>query len=118
MPFPWAQIVRLMPSILELSHELLTRTRRLPPGEALPAPNENDPAVTALEGRIRRLEENERNQAELVTNMAEQLEQLTTAATALHRQWRVLIASMVATGTVALVALIIAVRLSLMHTLS
>ena len=115
MPVPWAQIVRLMPSILELSHELLKRTRRSSPSEA-PAPNESDPAIAALEGRIARLEENERNQAELVTNMAEQLEQLTVAVTTLHRQWRLLIAGLAATGAVALVALIIVVRLSLVHT--
>jgi hypothetical protein len=113
MPVPWAQIFRLMPSILELSHELLKRTRRLAPGEApTAAPNESDPAA-ALEARIDRLEELERNQAELVRNMAEQLEQLTTAATALHRQSRVLVAGLVATGAVALAALIAAVRLSL-----
>jgi uncharacterized coiled-coil protein SlyX len=105
-----------MPSILELSHELLKRTRRVPPSE-VPAPDESDPAITALELRIGRLEENERNQAELVTNMAEQLEQLTVAVTTLHRQWRLLMAGLVATGAVALVALIIAVRLSLVHTL-
>jgi len=115
MPVPWGQIVRLMPSILELSHELLKRTRRLPPPSEAPAPTENDPAVAAHEGRISRLEENERNQAELVTNMAEQLEQLTTAVTALHGQWRLLIAGLVGTGVVALAALIIAVRLSIMH---
>jgi uncharacterized coiled-coil protein SlyX len=114
MPVPWAQIVRLMPSILELSHELLKRTRRLPPSEP-PAPSQDDPAVAALEGRISRLEDNERNQAELVTNMAEQLEQLTTAVTALHKQWRLLIAGLVVTGAVALVALIVAVRLGLAH---
>jgi uncharacterized coiled-coil protein SlyX len=106
-----------MPSILELSHELLKRTRRLSPSEA-PAPDVNDPAVGALEERINRLEENERNQAELVTNMAEQLEQLTTAVTALHRQWRILIAGLVVVGAVALVALIVAVRLSLVATLT
>jgi uncharacterized coiled-coil protein SlyX len=105
-----------MPSILELSQELLKRTRRLPPSEAAP-PNESDPAVTALEERISRLEENERNQAVLVKNMAEQLEQLTTAVTALHRQWRLLVAGLVATGAIALVALIVAVRLSLLQTL-
>lgn len=109
MPVPWAHIVRLMPSILELSQELLRRTRRLPPSEAAPS-NEHPPAVTQLEGRIGRLEENERNQAVLVKDMAEQLEQLTTAATALHRQWRLLIAGLAATGVVAVVALIVAVR--------
>jgi len=114
MPVPWAQIVRLMPSILELSHELLRRTRRLAPHEApAAASNETDPAVIALEERTSRLEELERNQAELVRNMAEQLEQLTTAVTALHRQSRVLVAALAATGVVAVVALILAVRLSL-----
>ncbi len=115
MPVPWAQIVRLMPSILELSHELLRRTRRLTPGEAPapgPGPNEHESAVTALEERTSRLEELERNQAELVRNMAEQLEQLTAAATALHRQGRMLIAGLAATGAVALAALIVAMRLS------
>lgn len=116
MPVPWAQIVRLMPSILELSHELLKRTRHLPQSE-VPAPKENDPAVIALEERITTLEENERKQAELVTNMAEQLEQLTMAVTVLHRRWRLLMVGLVATGAVALVALITAVRLSLVHTL-
>lgn len=114
MPVPWAQIFRLMPSILDLSHQLLTRTRRLTPGETpAPGPNANESAVTLLEERIARLEELERHQAELVTNMAEQLEQLTAAATALHRQSRMLIAGLAATGTVAVAALILAIRLSL-----
>jgi hypothetical protein len=114
MPVPWAQIVRLMPSILELSHELLRRTRRLKPGEApTSVPNETDSAVIMLEERIGRLEDLERKQAELVRSMAEQLEQLTTAATALHRQSRMLIAGLAVTGAVALAALILAIRLSL-----
>src|SRR5215472_14776279 len=109
MPVPWAQIVRLMPSILELSHELLKRTRRQPASEP-PAPNENASAAAALESRILGLEENERRQAELVTNMADQLEQLTTAVTALHQRWRILVAGQVVTGIIALVALILVVR--------
>lgn len=112
MPVPWAQIVRLMPSILELSHELLRRTRRLKPGEApTSVPNENDSAVIMLEERIGRLEELERKQAELVRSMAEQLEQLTTAVTALHRQGRMLVAGLAVTGAVALAALTLALRL-------
>lgn len=112
MPVPWAEIVRLMPSILEISRELVKRTHRLPAIEA-PSPNENASTAAALESRILGLEENERRQAELVTDIAEQLEQLTTAVTALHRRWRILVAGQVATGIVALVALILAVRLSL-----
>ena len=109
MPVPWAQIVSLMPSILELSHELLKRSRRLLPPEP-PAKIDSAPATAALQARITALEENERRQAELVTTMADQLEQLTTAVTALHRQWRVLVASQVATAIVAVVALVLAVR--------
>jgi uncharacterized coiled-coil protein SlyX len=112
MSVPWAQIVRLMPSILELSHELLKRTRRSPESEP-PASNENASAATALEARILRLEENERQQSELVSNMADQLEQLTTAVTELHRRWRMLVVGQIATCIVAVVALALAVRSSL-----
>ena len=110
MPVPWAEIVRLMPSILDLSHELMRRTRRQPPAEPPAGDNSASPATGVLESRVLALEENERRQAELVTNMADQLEQLTTAVTALHRQWRMLVAGLVATGVVALVALVLAVR--------
>jgi hypothetical protein len=113
MPVPWAQIVRLMPSILELSHELLRRTRRRPPESEQPVPDDKPSATAALESRVLALEENERRQAELVTNMADQLEQLTTAITALHGQWRILVGGVVVVGVVAVVALGLAVRLSL-----
>lgn len=114
MSVPWAQIVRLMPSILELSHQLLKRTRRQPESEGeLPVPEDRASATAALDSRIRALEENERRQAELVTDMADQLEQLTTAVTALHRQWRALVWGLVGAGIVAVVALGLAVHVSL-----
>ena len=73
MPVPWIQIVQWVPSILELSKELLNRSRRVPsaPGGA-PA----DPAA-----RLAALEENERRQAELVSRMAQQTAQLSAAVT-------------------------------------
>jgi hypothetical protein len=111
MPVPWAQIVRLMPSILEVSHELLKRTRRQVASDPPPVQDDNASAIAALQSRIQGLEENERRQAELVTNMADQLEQLTTAVTALHRQWRILVAGQVAVGIVAVVALVVALHL-------
>ena len=114
MAVPWAQIVRLMPSIVELSHELLKRTRRAPES-AEPAREDKASNTAALDARIVALEENERRQAELVTNMADQLEQLTTAVTVLHRQWRVFVWVLVGTGIVSVVALILTVRLSLTH---
>lgn len=81
MAVPWLQIVQLVPSIVEVSRELLKRTKRMPPQEAaLPeSPDE-------LAQRVLTLEENERRQAELVSEMAEQMSNLTRAVTALHRQ--------------------------------
>jgi hypothetical protein len=100
-----------MPSILELSHELMKRTRRPPAGEA-PPESDNTSATAALESRIQALEENERRQAELVTNMADQLEQLTKAVTALHRRWWILVGSQIITGIVAVIALVFAIHTS------
>src|SRR2546430_14792591 len=101
MPVPWSKIVQLMPSILELSRELLKRSRR----PALPLPESAASATQELEERIRALEENERRQAELVTSMADQLAQLTAAVTALHAQRQRLIIRQVVSALVAVVAL-------------
>jgi hypothetical protein len=81
MPVPWLQIVQLVPSILDVSRELMRKSRSLPP----PPANGELPA-DALAARIVRLEENERRQAELIGQMAEQLAQLTRAVTILHRR--------------------------------
>lgn len=109
MPVPWMQIVRLMPSIVEVSRELLKRSRRLPPEDA-PERTDIVPAGVTLETRIRALEENERRQAELVTSMADQLAQLTTAVTALHGHVRRLVIGQVITAIIAVIAIFLAVR--------
>ncbi len=109
MPLPWMQIVQLMPSILEVSRELLKRSRRVVPS-APPVVADHIPANSALEPRVSALEENERRQAELVTNIADQLAQLTTAVTALHRQTRRLIVGQVTAAVIAVIALLIALR--------
>ena len=109
MAVPWVQIVRLMPSILDVSRELLKRTRKLPEAEGGPLPVDRDPK-DPLEARVRALEENERRQAELVTNMADQLAKLTAAASALHNLTRWLIVGLATTAAVALVAIIFALR--------
>ena len=81
MAVPWLQIVQLVPSIVDVSRELLKRSKRVPEG----APGV--PADTSeIAARIAALEENERRQAELVSQMAEQMAQLTRAVTALHRR--------------------------------
>lgn len=110
MAVPWLQIVRLMPSILDVSRELLRRTRKLPPPEETAAVGEEGGAEERYEARIRALEENERRQAELVTNMADQLSQLTLAASALHRVTRWLIVAQAVTTVVAVAALVAAFR--------
>ena len=109
MPVPWVHIVRLMPSILEVSRELLKRTRRGAPDEQQPRLEGRADKAT-LEQRVAALEENERRQAELVTTMADQLAQLTTAVTALHTQMRYLIAGQVISAVVAVVAVVFALR--------
>jgi hypothetical protein len=106
MAVPWLQIVQLVPSIVEVSRELLKRTKREPPPEAMALPQSAD----ELAERVLRLEENERRQAELVSEMAEQLANLTRAVTALHRQvmW---LSGISAVGVIsALVAIGIAAR--------
>lgn len=83
MAVPWLQIVQLVPSIVEVSRELLKRTKRMPDAEeTLALPQSAD----ELAARVLTLEENERRQAELVSKMAEQLSNVTRALTALHRQ--------------------------------
>lgn len=82
MAVPWLQIVQLVPSIVEVSRELLKRTKRLPPAQEATLPQTAD----EFAARVLALEENERRQAELVSQMAEQMSNLTRALTALHRQ--------------------------------
>jgi hypothetical protein len=79
MPVPRLQIEQLVPSILDVSRELLRKTRRLPtlPAEA----GSEDQSALA---RIATLEDNERRQAELINQMAEQIAGLTRAVTVLH----------------------------------
>jgi len=107
MPVPWVQIVRFMPTILDVSRELLKRTRKLPAGSQLPV---ESLSKDSLEARVLALEENERRQAELVTSMADQLAQLTAAASALHTGIRWLILGQAVSLAVAIAALVIALR--------
>ena len=110
MAVPWAQIVRLMPSILEVSHELLRRTRGLPRAPETAAPADRPGGRAELEARIAALEENERRHAELVDRVADQLDQLTRAVTALHRQNMTLLPTQLVTTLIAIAALVLALR--------
>lgn len=109
MAVPWGQIVRLMPSILEVSHELLRRTRSLPRATP-PSTGERSAERPELEARIAALEENERRHAELVNRVADQLDQLTSAVTALHRQTMTLLATQIVVALAAVAALVFALH--------
>jgi hypothetical protein len=78
---PWLQLVRLVPSILDVSRELLNRTKRTAGADQAQLAPVSD---SALADRIAALEENERRQAELVSQMAEQHAVLARAVTMLH----------------------------------
>jgi hypothetical protein len=82
MAVPWLQIVQLVPSILDVSRELMKRTKQAPPVAQLSATQ----GYEELAARVASLEENERRQAELVAQMAEQLAGVARAVTDLHRR--------------------------------
>src|SRR5687767_6859059 len=104
MPVPWLQIVQLVPSIVEVSRELLKRTKRLPPQQDATIPQTAD----ELTERVLTLEENERRQAELISQMAEQMSNLTRAVTALHRQ----VTWLSGIGAVSIVVAIVAIGIA------
>lgn len=103
MPVPWVQIVQWVPSILEVSRQLLQETRKRSPEAA--AALSGDVPPTDLTARIATLEENERRLAELINRMAEHIGQLTEAVTALHKQLRwLLVGQAVLVGVVVVTA--------------
>jgi hypothetical protein len=84
MSVPWLKIVQLVPSIVDVSRELLKLSKRAP--QQPPAAPNTIESESELAQRILALEENERRQAELVSRMAQQLEVLSQAITVLHRR--------------------------------
>jgi phenylpyruvate tautomerase PptA (4-oxalocrotonate tautomerase family) len=94
------QIVQLVPSILDVSRELLRKSRT-----QVPVPVE-DATPDENAGRIARLEENERRQAELINQMAEQLAQLARAVTVLHKRAIWLTAGMSLAIVLAMIAMV------------
>lgn len=97
MAVPWLKIVQWVPSILDVSRELLRKTQGAPEP---PGPARQPDRLLA---RVMALEENERRQAELIARMAEQLGQLAEAVTYLHKRVQML---MVVTGMSCVVAVI------------
>lgn len=107
MPLPWLQIVQLVPSIVEVSRELLKKTRRAPTTTAVSDPNDTD-GTAAMTARIATLEENERRQAELVNRMAEQIAVVTRALTDLQQRQLWLILATAGSLCCAIAALVMA----------
>src|SRR3954468_3096607 len=81
---PWLKIVQLAASIIDMSRELLKLSKKTP--EQAPTVLNTLESESELARRIVALETNERRQAELVNQMAQQLEVLSEAVTVLHRR--------------------------------
>jgi hypothetical protein len=101
MALPWLQIVQLVPSIVDVSRELLKKNKR--PEVDPSAPH----TMGALEVRVAALEDNERKQAELVSQMAEQLAVLTKLVVELRARLFWLTAGATLALIVAVVALFV-----------
>jgi hypothetical protein len=108
MPVPWLQIVQLVPSILDVSRELMKRTKQAPPAGPGPGPALASHSYEELAARVASLEENERRQAELVAQMAEQLAGVARAITDLHRRVLWLTAAAAVAVALAAAALVVA----------
>lgn len=107
MAVPWLQIVKLVPSIVDVSRELLRRSKTTPPAPGGPMVPQTDEQLIA---RIAGLEENERQQAELISQMAEQQAVVARALAALHRQLTWMTIGLGVSLLIALVALAFALR--------
>jgi hypothetical protein len=106
MPVPWLQIVQLVPSILDVSRELMKRTKQAPPsGQPPTSASQGYPELAA---RVASLEDNERRQAELIAQMAEQLASVARAVTDLHRRVLWLTAAAGVSIVLGVIALIVA----------
>jgi len=101
MALPWLQIVQLVPSIVDVSRELLRKNKR----------PELDPTVphtaAEIESRIALLEENERKQAELVSQMAEQMAVMTKLVVELRSRLLWMTGVAVIAAILAIVALVV-----------
>jgi hypothetical protein len=104
MALPWLQIVQLVPSIVDVSRELLRKSKR--PEPEIEPESRTDAALVL---RLKELEDNEQRQAELVGQMAEQISKLTRALTTLHTRTLWLGYTIAITATVAVGALIVAI---------
>lgn len=102
MAIPWAQLVKWAPSIVQVSRELLRQNQ--------PPPNAPPPEGAELASRVHALEQNERRQAELVAQMADQLAQVSDLLLRLRTRVIWLTAGLGVTAVGVVVALALAIR--------
>jgi hypothetical protein len=98
MAIPWVQIVKLVPEVVTLSRQLLQQTKAA-----------RNTGGKTNEERLIQLEANEREQAELVASMAQQMAAMTDAITALRKQIYVLRIASIVSLLVSIVAITLAV---------
>jgi hypothetical protein len=100
MAIPWFQIVKLVPEIVSVSKQLLHQTQGV----------RRSGSGKALEERVAELEENERKQADLVAQMAQEIAGMIEAGTALQRRCAIAIGVAVVSLLVAIIAVILAIK--------
>lgn len=98
---PWVELMRRAPDILESSRRLLDKSRRLDEH----APEGRQGSQQQLHDRVATLEAREVEQAQVVAQMAEQLEGLSVSVKVLAARNRLLL-YVVAVLTIAVLALI------------
>jgi hypothetical protein len=102
MAIPWAQLVKWAPSIVQVSRELLKQTQ--------PAASAPPPAGHELSSRVHALEQNERQQAELVAQMADQMAQMSSLLLSLRARVQWLTIGLVISLVTSAIALGLAIR--------
>ena len=103
MALPWLQIVQLVPSIVDVSRELLKRSKGMPTPPQDAAPD----SLEEVLAHVVQLQENERRQAELIGQMAEQMAALTRAVTVLHKRAIWLAIGLAVATAIAIAALVL-----------
>jgi hypothetical protein len=96
---PWVALLKHAPAIAVAADALLARARSGP----------SDSAHQNLDERLRRLEEGSREAAELLQDMARQINALTVAQAALARRVQVALAISIAAAALAAAAVVLAI---------
>ncbi|RYG79695.1 hypothetical protein EON77_08765 [bacterium] len=101
MAIPWVQILRWTPQIVSVSRDLLHRSRRVE-RQSKEVTHVED--RSELQERLDALESHERQQAELIEQMAEQQSALVKAVETLHDRQRLFAVLIGVSSTLAVVA--------------